>query len=149
MQSSALILGIDPGSVETGVVVYRHPDEKLLYAFQTKKPEDVTEGLHEFYHHLAAGTKVVVLIEDYQSGGHLTKDAKRTIMLVGHFYHHFLYYEHRENVTVKLVPPQRRRAYVRSAAAVLGGDPSMERDPKKKDTLSALAHCLAERASWR
>lgn len=123
------IFGIDPGYT-IGVAWY-DPDSKDFGAMQTKWPQMARLWLQE---NVTAHAELnVFLVEDYLSAGHLTKEAKHTVKLVG-FFEHYLEYNWS---TVKLVPPQKRLSGVSQAVKW-----ASERGIEGPHSWDALAHAI-------
>ena len=136
-----IIIGLDPG-LTIGMAHY-DTDDETFDVFQSTDPVQIMDEVESLYQYCSTEADRVCVIEDYLSAGHMTKEAKHTLEVLGYF----KYSLHHANL--KVVTPQRRKPYVKPAAALLGGGMELERDKDLKDGLSALAHCLAERASWR
>lgn len=132
------IWAFDPGAVATGVA-YVEPDG--WYANQFTDPIVAWDQLIDY-----GGKNDVVLIEDYRTSAALTKEAKRTIEIVG-----FLKYSAEygwgwgANSAIMRVE-QHRLSGQREAAELMGGTiDELKRDPSRKDAFSALSHCLVYR----
>ena len=135
-----IIIGIDPG-LTIGMALY-DTDDETFDVFQSTDPVQIMDEIESLHQYYSTEADRVYVIEDYLSAGHMTKEAKYTLEVLGYFKHSLHYAD------LKVVTPQRRKPFVKKAAEMLGGGMELERDKDVKDGLSALAHCLAERASW-
>jgi len=136
------IWSFDPGAVATGVAWLDGID---FYATQFANPIEAWNVLED-----EGGRDDVVLIEDYRSGSHLTKEAKATIEIVG-----FLKYAAKTGWGWGTADPvirveQHRLSGQREAAQLMGGTiDELKTDPGRKDAFSALSHCCSYRRYLR
>lgn len=139
------IWAFDPGAVATGVAWVYAQDFDNWHAQQFANPVDAWEELVEY-----GGKDDIVLIEDYRTAATLTKEAKKTIEIVG-----FLKYSAQygwgwgPNSAVMRVE-QHRLSGQREAAELMGGTiDELKSDPSRKDAFSALSHCVVYRRTVR
>jgi hypothetical protein len=135
------VIAVDPGYNFTGVASL---DGARWTAKQYSEPWDAwcaVENCLEYHPRDA-----ILLVEDYRSAGHLTKEAKETIGIVGMFMHMAPKMWAFELDTVLLRVEQHRLSGRREAAGLMGGTiEDLEKDNERKDAFSALAHCCAYR----
>ncbi len=135
------IWGFDPGSNATGVACL-DGDHSFKWG-QFEDPIEAWEQLIEF------GNKDdIVLIEDYRTAGHLTREAKETLKIVG-FLEYSAYYGWGWGQSAPVMRvEQHRLSGRREAAQLMGGTiEELESDKSRKDAFSALAHCCVYRRS--
>ncbi len=136
------IVAVDPGHNETGVAVL---DSDHWHARQFANPLSAWSAIED---ELDDTQEVHFLVEDYRSGGFVTKEAKTTIGLVKFFKLAADYY-HSYQVTVFLPVEQARLSGQREAAELMGDTiENLVKDPKRKDAFSALAHCISHRRKY-
>lgn len=116
------VVGVDPGSVLTGLAVVKGG---VVIATKAFRPDQVLEGLAWIDHRHP--TRVVV--EDYQGSGPRSRDSQITTELIGAY----LWGCRLNGYPAEKVPPQRRLAYVEQA----------QLHAHQKDEVSALAHALS------
>ena len=133
------IFAFDPGSNYTGVATIY--DDGDVWWGQHSDPLECWEQLLEH------GQKDdIVLIEGYRSGGHLTKEAKATIEVVGGLKMMARYGWGWGPGSYVLRVEQHRLSGRREAAEMMGGTiEELESDVNRKDAFSALAHCIVYR----
>lgn len=136
------IFGFDPGSNFSGVAWLDTVTDQF-YAGQFADPVDAWGVLED-----EGDQDDVVLVEIYRSGGHLTKEAKATIEVVGYFKYTARYgWGWGASKAIERVE-QHRLSGQREAADLMGGTiDKLKVDPDRKDAFSALSHCTAYRRS--
>lgn len=121
------IIAFDPGSNFTGwAVVY---EGKYITAGEEKDVKECLRRLYSISKDPFLHETVTVLVEGYQSGGYLTKEAKNTVGVVRTLTEMAGYW----GFKVVVRPPQARLSAVSEAAKY----------KLPKDATAALAHALA------
>jgi len=136
------IWAFDPGSNATGAAYIEDSDTRLTWwASQYADPLEAWERLIDH-----GGKDDIVLIEDYRTAGHLTKEAKATLKVVGFLEHSARYgWGWGANEPVMRME-QHRLSGRREAAELMGGTIDvLESEKYRKDAFSALAHCCSYR----
>lgn len=125
------VIYIDPG-MTTGVA---HVTLSSYEAFplswdadQFTDPEEAFEWVDGL-----ASAGAVLGIENYLSAGHLTKEAKHTIKVIG-----FFEFSYRGGLHVELTVPQKRKPFVSQALKLISN-----RDIPGPHSADALAHAIA------
>lgn len=138
------IYAVDPGAVATGIASLDTWTNDF-HAKQCTSPLGAWGALQYEISSRRSESMDVLLIEDFSSGGHLTKEARKTIGIVDFFYYasfHYLW----DSVDVYMRSPQHRLSGQREAAELMGSTiEKLKVDPEKKDAFSALSHCCTYR----
>jgi hypothetical protein len=136
------IWAFDPGAVATGVAWLEGDD---WYADQFPDPILAWDQIIEY-----GGKHDLCLIEDYRTSAALTKEAKRTIEIVGFLKYNAEYgWGWGANSAIMRVE-QHRLSGQREAAELMGGTiDELKSDPSRKDAFSALSHCCVYRRTVR
>lgn len=124
------VIAIDPG-LTIGLAEFGVSDNGW-FAWSATQTPDIMEALDWCKERRYIGSTVV--IEDYISAGHLTKEAKETIKRLG-FLQWSLEYTTFE---VELATPQKRKAHVKEATTLCG-----TREIEGPHSWDAMAHALA------
>lgn len=129
------IIAVDPGL--TIGLAYLDATNGTFEVFQTDNPEEALYQIEIWQ--LDRFEVDHFLVEDYISGGHLTKEAKITIKLVGLFQHWGNYFYGGST----LVAPQARLSSVSKAAETIGHKDLATMHRNGKDAIAALAHAIS------
>lgn len=130
-----MIIAVDPG-LTIGLAGWDHETEELYVS----QKDDKYEAQHWLDIVMSRNTITHFLVEDYQSAGALTKEARTTIELVGWF-NSFAW--NAWGFTPQNPSPQKRLSSVEKAKYLIMEDTlkSMHRDGR--DAVAALAHALS------
>ncbi len=144
----AYIYSFDPGSSATGLAALDTWTNDFA-AKQFENPMDAWAAFEQAMKTRRAEGSDILLIENYSSGGHLTKEARKTIGVVDFLYYASSYYWY-EYVDVQMRVPQARLSGQREAAEFMGSTIELLKvDPKRKDAFSALSHACAYRRALK
>lgn len=126
------ILSVDPGLM-SGVAVY--DTEALTFdVAQYENRRDLTHWVHEHWNFDH------VLVEDFQSSGSMTKEARYTVELLGWLNS---YFEWEYHIVPRNPSPQARLSGVTTATELIGDARLQRMHRKGKDAISALAHAIS------
>lgn len=130
------IVSVDPG-LTIGVALF-NPNIDFSEVAQFPDRYAATEWIYERMQGNLDGT--TVLVEDYQSAGSMTKEARYTIELLGWFN---AYFEVEWGIRPLNPAPQARLSAVRKATDDIGEDQLGPMHRNGRDAISALAHAIA------
>lgn len=122
------IIAIDPGL--TIGLAYLDAFSGYFKVMQTDSPVLAMEQVKYWRDHYGAYD---IICENYNSAGHLTKEAKETIKIVGLFEY---------GISAELVSPQARLSSVGDAER-LAADDVVDMYRKGRDAIAALAHAIS------
>jgi hypothetical protein len=135
------VWAFDPGAVATGVALYEQPMvgfPEADFGWMAKQFTDPADAMAAFLDEHDRDD--YVLVEDYRSGGHLTKEAKATIKIVGYFENTFL-----ADPWVRLEmrwEQQRLSGNTEADRLMKAAGIKNPSDANHKDARAALAHCI-------
>lgn len=124
------VIAIDPG-VTIGLAHITEGSGKY-WSWDTHQTKDIIEAF-EWVDELINGFSTLV-IEDFISAGHLTKEAKRTLKVIG-----FFEYSYQDTLHVEIATPQKRLPFVKQAHEL-----TLSRNLPGPHSADALAHALAK-----
>ena len=124
------LIAVDPG-LTTGLAYY-NTNVGDFHAFQT---QSVVEAENWIVDRWSWTEPDVFIVEDFISAGHLTKQAKHTIKLLGYFEYWFRS-DHEKKVVIQV--PQKRLSSVEEATKMC-----MNKAIEGPHSWDALAHALA------
>lgn len=126
------ILSVDPGET-SGVATY-NTETRAFEVAQFDNRQALAHWVHEHWDF------TTVLVEDYQSAGSMTKEARYTIELLG-WLNAYFYWAH--GTTPYNPAPQARLSGVAEATELIGDEKLQSMHRKGRDAISALAHAIA------
>ena len=140
-----VVVGIDPGeTIGLAWVTYQHGEQIDRWHLVDAQATDVSVALtflQMAVDQLRPDYDMTVVIEDYQSSGPLTKEAKLTIEQVGFFHGWFTARSNQpRNILCKIVPPGRRQSRLEQARK-LSPNGAVH---AARHGVDALAHVLKE-----
>lgn len=128
------IIAVDPG-LTIGLAFY----DSLTEDFKVDQCDNPFEAIGVITGWSMRYDPDALLVEDYQSGGHLTKEAKETIKLVGFF----SYWGTLQVTWTETVAPQARLSSVVQATKLLSAEDLSEMHRNGRDAVAALAHAIS------
>lgn len=128
------IIAVDPG-LTIGLAFY----DSLTEDFKVDQCSNPFEAVTIILGWVDRYDPDAFLVEDYQSGGHLTKEAKETIKLVGFF----TYWGTLSVTWTESVAPQARLSSVVQATRLIGTVDLSGMHRNGRDAVAALAHVIS------
>lgn len=122
------VIAVDPGET-IGMAYFDSETDD----FEVEQVNDTSEAIVTYHDWGYEHGIDFEIIENYVGSGHLSKEGKQTIMVLGLF--HLGY-------GLQLVPSQARLAYV-DYATMLIGDDARHMHRNGRDAIAALAHAIA------
>lgn len=131
------IWAFDPGSNATGVACYT--DDTSWLANQFTDPIDAWKFFENHLEMSWHSPEIVAIVEDYRSAGHITRQAKDTIEVVGFLKYSLQVWGYPVHMRVE---QHRLSGNAKADELLIGRGIRSPESTNWKDARSALAHCI-------